>query len=101
MITTALNPFRKFHTGLVRRWVWIAVSIIGLGLGVIAVSEAQETRDPLTWPFAANSIWNMPIGTGAQYVYAGLNTADSWAPLPDGDDEHIVLHPTAPLTNIL
>ena len=30
------------------------------------------TRDPLKWPFAQNSIWNMPIGSGAQYVPANL-----------------------------
>ena len=29
-------------------------------------------RDPWLWPFASNSIWNMPIGSEARYVPAGL-----------------------------
>ncbi len=35
------------------------------------------TRDPLKWPFAATSIWNMPIGSGAVYVPAGPNGVGS------------------------
>lgn len=30
------------------------------------------SRDLFTWPFAVNSIWNTPIGSGAQLVPAGL-----------------------------
>lgn len=29
-------------------------------------------RDPYKWPFSVNSIWNMPIGSGARYVHAGI-----------------------------
>jgi hypothetical protein len=69
------------------------------------------TRDPLKWPFAADSIWNMPIGSGAVYVPAGLTAwpgtlqepdhedAD-WATMPQIDPEHIVLTPSAPMTTI-
>jgi F5/8 type C domain len=32
---------------------------------------ATGTRDPWLRPFSANSIWNTPIGTGAQYVLPG------------------------------
>jgi hypothetical protein len=36
-----------------------------------AVAEGNSNntsgRDPLAWPFASNSIWNMPIGANAQY----------------------------------
>lgn len=35
----------------------------------------QESRDPLKWPFASNSIWNMPIGSNAEYVHAGIERA--------------------------
>lgn len=31
-----------------------------------------ETRDPFLWPFSKNSFWNMPIGSAAVYVDAGL-----------------------------
>ncbi|HEY2003644.1 MAG TPA: hypothetical protein VGH44_00840 [Candidatus Saccharimonadia bacterium] len=62
------------------------------------------SRDPLIQPFSSTSIWNMPIGSGAVYVPAGL-TADPegnvWAPMPQIDDEQIVMTPTAPLTSIM
>ncbi len=32
------------------------------------------SRDPLTWPFASNSIWNMPLGSNAQYVDAPIGS---------------------------
>ena len=60
-------------------------------------------RDPLKQPFASNSIWNMPIGTGAQYVAANLsgNPGNNiWAAMPGIDGEHLVLKPTSPMTNI-
>lgn len=31
-------------------------------------------RDPKIWPFTSNSIWNTPIGSGAQYVPAGFES---------------------------
>lgn len=64
---------------------------------------AAATRDPLKQPFATNSIWNMPIGSGAVYVAANLpsNPGNNiYAKMPGVDDEHIVLKPTAPLTAI-
>ncbi|MFC6518694.1 hypothetical protein ACFQAT_01905 [Undibacterium arcticum] len=45
----------------------------------------------------------MPIGSGAVYVAANFPAVPSnfiWAPMPQIDDEHIVLRPTAPLTNV-
>jgi hypothetical protein len=62
-----------------------------------------QKRDPLKWPFAQNSIWNMPIGSGAAYVPANLSGTpgdDQWAPMPQIDDEKIVLRPSAPQTNV-
>ena len=35
------------------------------------------TRDPWLWPFAQSSIWNMPIGSNAVYVPAGLQAPKS------------------------
>lgn len=60
-------------------------------------------RDPLKQPFASNSIWNMPIGSGAIFRPAyirGDPGNNIWAKMPGVDDEHIVLKPTAPLTTI-
>jgi len=67
---------------------------------------APGTRSALTWPFTAGSIWNMPIGSGANYVASGLHfttTPDSteyWYDMPQSDHERIVLTPTAPLTSV-
>jgi hypothetical protein len=66
-------------------------------------------RDPIYWPFISSSIWNTPIGSGAQYVPANLPAAPDdpndgvdvgWSPMPQVDAERIVLVPTAPLTTI-
>jgi hypothetical protein len=61
------------------------------------------TRDALKQPFASTSIWNMPIGSNAQYVAANLsgNPGNNiWAPMPGVDDEKIFLTPTAPMTSL-
>ena len=61
------------------------------------------TRNVLKWPFAATSIWNMPIGSGAAYVAANLPAVpggDVWSPMPMIDDERIVLRPQATVTPI-
>lgn len=38
-------------------------------------ADFPVTRDPLKWPFSADSIWNMPIGSNARYVDARLERA--------------------------
>lgn len=68
-----------------------------------APTTASGTRDPLKQPFASNSIWNMPIGSGAVYVPANLSANPGnniWAKMPGIDMEKIILTPTAPLVNI-
>jgi hypothetical protein len=64
---------------------------------------AAGTRDPMKQPFASNSIWNMPIGSNAQYVAANLkgNPGNNiWAGMPYIDEEKIIMTPTAPLTKL-
>lgn len=39
-----------------------------------APPTTPATRDPLLWPFAQDSIWNMPIGADARYVPAGITS---------------------------
>ena len=55
-------------------------------------------RSKLRQPFACDSIWNMPIGSGAKYVDAGIQI------LPESgfgaDEDIIVMEPTAPLTPV-
>jgi hypothetical protein len=51
----------------------------------------------LQWPFAATSVWNMPVGSGAQYVAVGFQ------PPAQGygvDEEPLVMAPTAPLRKV-
>jgi len=69
----------------------------------LASVVASGARDPLKQPFASNSIWNMPIGSGARFVRANLNPKPAnniWAAMPGIDDEKIILKPTAPLVNL-
>lgn len=70
-----------------------------------ATVPPSGTRDPLKQPFALTSIWNMPIGSGAQYVPANLKAipgdSTQWMQMPYSDDDVIVMKPTAPLTNIM
>jgi hypothetical protein len=91
------------------RRLGLALWILAAGLDVLhgggdaGAAALAGTRDPLTWPFAATSIWNMPIGTGAVYVPAGMTgtpASDVWAGMPQVDGEQIILRPTAPPTPI-
>src|SRR6267143_4814104 len=41
--------------------------------------DATVIRDPLLWPFAKNSIWNLPIGASANYVWANIRHATQMA----------------------
>lgn len=73
------------------------------GNTMLASTVVVEARDPLKQPFSSNSIWNMPIGSGARFVPAGLNPNPGnniWAAIPGIDDEKLILKPTAPLVNI-
>jgi len=44
-------------------------------LTATALNAEEPARDPWLWPFDSKSIWNMPIGSGAVYVPAGLGAA--------------------------
>ena len=57
-----------------------------------------NTRDPYLWPFAATSIWNMPIGSNANYVPANLEMPT--AKMLTLDEDLIVFTPDVPSMNI-
>lgn len=61
-------------------------------------SSGATYRNPLAQPFASTSIWNTPIGSGAAYVPAAIVTPT--ASTLQGDQDIIVLTPTAPSTPI-
>ena len=48
------------------------------------------------WPFANDSIWNLPIGAGARFVPANITRARDWGMTVDQDV--IILTPDAPRT---
>ncbi|WP_269526011.1 hypothetical protein [Coraliomargarita parva] len=53
--------------------VLIFITVIACsGLWSKAYAKDLPQRDPWLWPFASNSIWNMPIGSEAVYVPANL-----------------------------
>src|SRR5207249_3233020 len=62
------------------------------------LSSAAAGRDPLKWPFSRDSIWNLPIGSNARYVWAGIRHATSMAYFNDADI--LVLTPSAPSTTV-
>lgn len=64
----------------------------------LEVEKEVTDRDPLIWPFNQTSIWNLPIGSEAQYIFANIERAESQGMTVDEDI--IVLRPDAPLTNI-
>jgi hypothetical protein len=66
--------------------------------GTPTPSPTPGGRNPLTWPFASTSIWNMPIGSGAVYVPAQLARATVRTLITD--QNIVIMDPTAPLTPI-
>lgn len=49
----------------------LAVVLAAVTGACVWSGEAVATRDPWLWPFAGDSIWNTPIGAGADYQGAG------------------------------
>ena len=67
------------------------------------VTQVVRSRVALQQPFASDSIWNRPIGSGAVYVPANLSTTwagSGWDSMPQADRDYIFLAPTAPLTDV-
>lgn len=65
-------------------------------LMILSCISFAGSRDPLKQPFDKYSIWNMPIGKGAVYVYANLNPiprGEQWSARPQMDGDIIILHP--------
>jgi hypothetical protein len=60
-------------------------------------SNVTSTRNVMLQPFASNSIWNMPIGSGAVYRAAGITAPPNSV---YNDDEIFIFTPTAPLQEV-
>jgi hypothetical protein len=94
MLATAFVPASRLILALV---------LAGAGQAAMAGRAARPERDPMRSPFSSKSIWNMPIGSRAVYVPAGLSGRPGnspWAAMPGIDEEHIVMQPDAPPTAV-
>jgi len=60
--------------------------------------NGDPPRDPLTWPFTRDSIWNLPIGADAVYVPAHIQQATAAGMTADVDV--LILTPSAPDTPV-
>ncbi len=61
-------------------------------------TSVVELRDPLLQPFSSESIWNMPIGTEAEYVHAGLIMPKEG--MVTIDEDYIFMTPDLPLVDV-
>jgi hypothetical protein len=57
-----------------------------------------RSRDARTWPFAWDSIWNLPVGRDARLVAAGMDLEGS---VVGADEDILVLEPDAPATDVV
>ncbi|MFZ4620320.1 MAG: hypothetical protein ACOYNS_07165, partial [Bacteroidota bacterium] len=71
---------------------------IVLFLNICFAQDSIKFRDPLKWPFRSSSIWNMPIGSGARYVHAGIERAMQAGMTVDEDI--IILSKNSPIKNV-
>jgi hypothetical protein len=70
-------------------------------------ARRRSSRNPLLWPFSSESIWNMPIGSGATYVNSGfVDLKDAYADpdhyfvCPQIDPDILILTPNETVTPI-
>ena len=93
------NKFLMSHSKLISILVALICSV-NISIAQTHTKKVSEagTRDPLLWPFKTTSIWNMPIGSNAQYVPADLEFPKER--LMTVDEDYIVLTPEAPLMDI-
>jgi hypothetical protein len=75
----------------------LVVTTFGIELCAARASGFPSERDPLRWPFAADSIWNTPIGSEARYVPANIPPHARLGP----EEEIIILTPAAPAVNLV
>ncbi|MEM7799160.1 MAG: hypothetical protein AAF633_08225 [Chloroflexota bacterium] len=89
------------------RYLLFLILFVGMGCVPFWVNSASpegrnavsNTRDPLSWPFAWDSIWNLPLGSGATYTPANISPATAFGMTVDEDI--IILEPDAPQVDIV
>lgn len=66
--------YRTLYRSFLQIFCAFLFSLIATLLLVTLPTVHAATRDPLQWPFASDSIWNMPIGSDARYVDATIGS---------------------------
>lgn len=61
-------------------------------------SDFPTSRTPVAWPFAWDSIWNLPIGDSAAYVPAQIRSGDYGL---YAEEDILILSSTAPLVDVI
>jgi len=100
---TKVGQWEKFDVIALNLTVPTPTTPLTSTLSATTSPSSSAVRDPLKQPFSSASIWNMPIGRGAVYVPAnlpGVPGGDVWSPMPQVDNDIIILNPTAPLTSV-
>ncbi len=76
-----IDYFMSFFPFLTQRFrlsslvIFVASVIFALVLGSMPSPSQTITRDKFLQPFSSTSVWNMPIGSNAQYIPAGIDKA--------------------------
>ena len=52
---------------------------------IYTITTSAGGRDPYTWPFSRDSIWNLPIGANAAYVPGNIVRASQMAMFDEAD----------------
>eukprot|EP01084_Bolivina_argentea_P149089 260524_1 len=50
---------------------------------MVTISLSADCRDRNKWPFAPSSIWNMPIGSNAEFIEANIFNGSNQHPYPN------------------
>lgn len=79
----------------------IVVVMIFIGLGVYMIGRPKAapfptSRDKYEWPFSRYSIWNMPIGSNAQYIPAQMPRFDEFV----AETNYNNVDPNAPVKEV-
>jgi len=80
--------------------VTITPTNLEIPTGSFPAVSFPTSRDPIYWPFAADSIWNMPIHNNAVYVDSGLDLHMPLDAGPTTDQEILILSPGSPVVPV-
>ena len=75
----------------------LLITALLLSNPVSVTGQSDGSRDPFKQPFSSSSIWNMPIGQGARYIKADLETVSEGMTV---DEDLIFLTPDAPVMDV-